>query len=284
MGLKEFAKLYGDRINGKVSIPKVLDAWFANPANDEEREIKVLIDQYNRDQAQKWEQELFKQRKRLVDAERSLQTKTTKKAQEDVRIATSKIEQLKDWLETLRRTEYQSRDARIYPGHYAPVLIWRDSQRVVVPMRYHCRPAGKPAFFDSKYPGTYNARRDNLEGYWKETFGQTHGVMIVTAFYENVEQDGKNVVLKFQPQTRQDMLVACLWSRWEGKDGEELYSFAAITDEPPEEVAAAGHDRCLIPLKAENIEAWLTPNGDLPKAYAILDDRERPFYEHRLAA
>ncbi len=41
------------------------------------------------------------------------------------------------------------------------------------------------------------------------------------------------------------MPLACLWDRW-SKEGEpDLYSFAAITDEPPPEVAAAGHDRCL---------------------------------------
>jgi hypothetical protein len=53
-------------------------------------------------------------------------------------------------------------------------------------MRYQLRPAGKPAFYDEKYPGTYNARRDNLEGFWREQFGYTHGVLIADAFYENV--------------------------------------------------------------------------------------------------
>jgi putative SOS response-associated peptidase YedK len=81
------------------------------------------------------------------------------------------------------------------------------------------------------------------------------------------------------------MLVACLWSRWVGSGGEELLSFAAITDEPPSEVAAAGHDRCIVPIKPSNIDAWLKPQrGDLASLYAILDDRERPYYEHRLAA
>ena len=48
------------------------------------------------------------------------------------------------------------------------------------------------------------------------------------------------------------MLVASLWSHW--KDGEEeLDSFAAITDEPPAEVAAAGHDRCIVPIKGEHL-------------------------------
>jgi putative SOS response-associated peptidase YedK len=62
-------------------------------------------------------------------------------------------------------------------------------------------------------------------------------------------------------------------------------SFAAITDEPPAEVAAAGHDRCIIPIKPENIDAWLNPDLARRAAlYAILDDRQRPYYGHRLAA
>lgn len=45
------------------------------------------------------------------------------------------------------------------------------------------------------------------------------------------------------------MLVACLWSKWSGDGETDLYSFAAFIDEPPEEIAAAGHDRCIIPIK-----------------------------------
>ena len=85
----------------------------------------------------------------------------------------------------------------------------------------------------------------------------------------------------------QDMLVACLWSRWEppaGSGSDPLLSFAAITDEPPPEVAAAGHDRCIIPVKPAHLDAWLRPSGDLAESYAILDDRARPYYEHRMAA
>lgn len=120
--------------------------------------------------------------------------------------------------------------------------------------------------------------------------------MLVSAFYENVsrhrmekralapDEKDENVILEFHPKAGQDMLVACLWSRWTGSDGEELLSFAAITDEPPPEVAEAGHDRCIIPIQHQNIDAWLQPNGDLKASYAILDDRERPYYEHRMAA
>ena len=113
--------------------------------------------------------------------------------------------------------------------------------------------------------------------------------------YENVsrhrmEQRGpregekeENVILEFRPRPTREMLVACLWSHWQ--DGEDsLLSFAAITDEPPAEIAAAGHDRCIIPIERQNLDTWLDPKGDPHGAYRILDDRWRPYYEHRLAA
>jgi hypothetical protein len=131
---------------------------------------------------------LFKQRTRLADAERILQTKTTKAAVESKRIATTKIDGALRRLDDLRRTEPVERDSRIFPGHYAPVMVMENGRRVTKPMRYQCRPACKPAIYDVKYPGTYNARRDNLEGFWKGLFGYTHGLMLVTAFYENVSR------------------------------------------------------------------------------------------------
>ena len=93
----------------------------------------------------------------------------------------------------------------------------------------------------------------------------------------------ENVSLECRPQQRQEMLVACLYSHWQS-DGEGLWSFAAITDEPLQEVAAAGHDRCIIPIKEEKLDAWLSPNSkNLRALYAILDDRKRPHYEYQIA-
>lgn len=120
---------------------------------------------------------------------------------------------------------------------------------------------------------------------------------MVTAFYENVSRhrlEGRelapgeaeeNVVPEFQLTPSQNMLVACLWSRREAPGEESLLSFAAITDEPPIEIAAAGHDRCIVPIQPANIDAWLNPKaGDVSALSAILDDRPRPYYEHRMAA
>ena len=58
-----------------------------------------------------------------------------------------------------------------------------------------------------------------------------------------------------------------------------------ITDEPPPEVAATGHDRCPIPLKAENVARWLKPEAQTREdLFRLLDDRERYQYAHELAA
>ena len=296
--VETFVELFWSRLdNDKIKVPKALEEAFANPHGVQEQHIKSLIDQYKVQQASKLEQELFKQRTRLADAERTLQTKSTKAALEAQRIAGTKIKWALGKLSDLRRNDLTDADSRIYPGYYAPVMIVENGHRVIKPMRYQCRPAGKPAFYDTKYPGTYNARRDNLEGFWKAQFGYSHGLMVVNAFYEHVtrprvssdgtplEGEVDKVILEFKPRPQQDMLVACLWSHWTGDGEPGLYSFAAITDEPPAEVAAAGHDRCVVPIKPENMDAWLSPDpNNLGALYAILDDRERPYYEHRLAA
>ena len=298
ISLKEFVALYWTRAQGaKIRIPKAMDAAFAEPANADEREIARLIAEFNAQESARLEQELFKQRKRLADAERTLRTKTTKAATESKRIATDKVAWCLEKLAALRRRELVPDDARIFPGWYAPLLVTVEGHRVVRPMRYQCRIAGAAPNVDVKFPGTYNARRDNLEGYWRRQFGVAHGVLLASAFFENVSRHRveqrelapgeaeQNIVLEFRPRPAQDMLVACLWSHWQGAPDETLDSFAAITDDPPPEVATTGHDRCIVPIKPENLDAWLTPAGrGAPALYAILDDRAKPYYEHRLAA
>jgi putative SOS response-associated peptidase YedK len=299
--IAEFVRLYWNRGQGaKLKIPKAMDAAFADPQTEDERRIAALIARYDQEQASLLEQEVFKQRKRLGDAERALQARTTKAATESRRIATAKVEWALGKLSDLRRTFLTDEDARIFPGWYAPVIVMEAGRRVVKPMRYQCRLPGKQAAWDRQFPGCYNARRDNLEGFWKGQFGVSHGIVVLNAFFENVSRhrvEGRalgegekeeNVILEFRPRPVQDMLVACLWSTWRDPSGKEpeLLSFAAITDDPAPEIAAAGHDRCVIPIRHEHMDAWLDPatSKDLKRMYAILDDRERPYYEHRLAA
>lgn len=298
MSIKAFAGLFFRREQGaKLTIPKAMEAAFEHPSTPEEQEIHGLIEAYKSEQTTKLEQEIFAQRARRVEAERKLASKITKTASESARIAKDKIERARRHLGDLRRTELTDSDSRIFPLSYAPVMVMRDGQKIVVPMRYQCRLPGMPPSADRDYPGTYNARRDNLEKFWRRQFGFTHGIMIVNAFYENVDrhklegrelapgETAENIRLEFNPRPTQDMLVACVWAHWKAPGEPDLLSFAAITDDPPQEIAAAGHDRCIVPIKAKHVDAWLNPDGThLDKLYEILDDRERPYYEHRLAA
>jgi putative SOS response-associated peptidase YedK len=281
-----FAELFWSRLdNPKIIIPKAVEASFDHPSTADEKRIKALIDQHREAQAVSIEQEMFRQKARLADAERKLASKLTKAATESKRIATDKIARGHNWLKDINRAELQPRDARIFPGHYAPVMVMENGHNVIKPMRYGCRPAGKPAFYDEKYPGTYNARKDSLKGFWRGQFGVTHGLLVVEVFYENVDTPDGNVVLEFHPEPAIPMLVACLWSRWTAPGQEDLLSFAAITDDPPSEIAEAGHDRCIVSIKPENVERWLQPNSArLGEQMAILEDPVRPYYEHRLAA
>ncbi len=301
ISLKRFSELFWEkRQDGQWSkIPKAMRDAFRRPRGEGEFKLAKLVAEADHEQAGKYALELSAQTERLTQAETVLAgPKPTKKAANDQRIASNKIKAAQSKLEDLQRTEPADRDSRIFPGQYAPVMIENDGQRIVLPMRYQCRLPDWDESTERKYPGTCNARRDNLEKSWGKLFGYRHGIMIVTRFYENVarhKMEGRelapgekeqNVVLEFDPQPLQEMLVACLWNLSPHADhGADLISFAAITDEPPAEVAAAGHDRCIVPIKPEHIDAWLNPDPhNLQALYAILDDRARPYYEHRLAA
>ncbi|HEX5306038.1 MAG TPA: SOS response-associated peptidase family protein [Dyella sp.] len=292
LDVKAFARLI-DELGGSAGwirkLPKATRDSLLDVRSAEGMALARAVREANRAAEAVLHDELRAQGERRAGAEVILAgPRPTRKAANDQRVATDKMARAQRDLDDLSRTESLERDRRIYPGMYAPVLVAEGDRTVIQPMRYQCRPAGKPAFFDARFPGTYNARRDNLEGFWKAQFGHTHALMVVDTFYENVEgADGTHRVLQFTPRDREPMLVACLWSRWTDPAGKlpDLLSFAAITDDPEPEVAAAGHDRTIINLKPEHVDAWLRPNPSrLAELYAIFDDKRHPYYEHRIAA
>lgn len=282
--IETFARLYGMKLHdNRIKTPPAMDAAFASDTRADLQRVRDAIEQHRAQQIGTLGEEIVAQRERLAKAEQALQTKATKKATDDKRIATNRIERALEKLAALQQACAKGGDARMYPGYFVPVLIMEDGKKIVRPMRYQCRIAGSAEDFDTRFPGTYNARLDNLDGFWRKQFGHTHGVAIVTAFYEYVtDANGNKRVLEFKPDDGRSLFVACLWSHWTAPGKDDLYSFAFITDAPPPEVLAAGHDRCLILLKRQNIDAWLNPDpNDLDSLYDILADRERPYFEHR---
>lgn len=180
-------------------------------------------------------------------------------------------------------------DSRVYPGYFAPVIVWQEQKgRTLVPMRYRIRPAGSPKEIPSKY-NVFNCRIDSLQTRptWKRLFGRTHALFPFIRFYEWVEDDRANKVqLSFTPVEREIMWAPALYDTWSSPDGQiHFSSFAILTDEPPPEVAAAGHDRCPIFLRSDLIDIWLRPDGQSKEGLmGLLQMKESARFAHARAA
>jgi putative SOS response-associated peptidase YedK len=297
MGWIEFEEIFERRLKEDIKVLKTIELQIEQSSAPQANKIRKLILEYRAMKSAELEQEIFKQKKRLADAERLLKSKPTKKAAEEQRIATNLIDAGRRRLIDVKRTEPEERDSRIYPFYFAPIVINESKQKKIIPARYHCRPNGKPAILDRKLPGLYNARRSSLEDFWKDLFGHHHAIMRINSFYENIAlhkvehrelrpgEKEKNTVLHFNPKPTRQMNIACVWSHWRSQGDKDLRSFAAITDIPNSFVAAAGHDRTIIMLAKHNVDAWLTPAGhSLSDFYRMFDEQERPVFEYQQAA
>lgn len=292
LSIKDFFDLFWRRLSDPhIQVPRAVESAFALPETDEAREIQSLIAQHAAAHVEDLRLQQAAQRERLAVAELKLSKKTTVTATESRRIALKKIAALQERIDHFQRAELDALDARIFPGSYVPVMVWEHGQRVFKPMRYRCRPWNMPESFDAEYPGCYNARRDSLKGFWRDLYGSHHGVVILSAFYEHVPRhrvDNRSPVeapgtvqVEFRPDQPQDLLAACIWSQWSRPGQPDLLSFALITEDPPPEIAAVGHDRCICPIQPEDLEAWLRPSRrDLAAQDAILDRRARPHFRH----
>jgi putative SOS response-associated peptidase YedK len=289
-----YERLFADRADGqRLDIPRALDQYVLELSDREAHRSQELIAQYRDRIEAQWQQELFKQRTRVGDRSRELQAKETKAGRRDLEIGLRKAAALSEKLRRLRSSEVSEDDKRIFPRWYAPVIVEDGGNRVIRPMRYQCRIAGKPAVYDKRFPGTYNARRDSLNEFWAPLYGSHHAIIVVESFFENVPrhlyekrelapgETEQNAVLHFNPDSGVPMLIACLWSHWSGEGEPSLDSFAAITDEPPPEILETGHTRCIVSIQERNVNDWLSPAGlTRTRLEEVLTDKVMPVYEH----
>ncbi|WP_233842333.1 SOS response-associated peptidase family protein [Dyella sp. 2HG41-7] len=304
LDIKAFVKMFWERKKSGdwvKKVPKAMRDSFADPRTPDEAEANAVAIEAYRSAALVYEKEVAEQTERKVKAETVLAgAKPTKKAANDVRVATNKIAAAEAKLRELNDQSKTDGYGRIWPGSYCPVLM-RDhatGERMIVPMRYRCRLPGWSAQDEVEKPGTYNARRDKLSTVWKKLFGYNHGVVIASKFYESVslhrlhqrelapgERDIA-VEIRFEAEPKQDLFLACLWRYVEDTDdGPGFYSFAIITRDPPPEVLAAGHDRCVVAIKPENLDAWLAPDPHhLNAMFEIIDTPPDVYYQHELVS
>src|SRR4051794_32924841 len=119
MDIDQFVEIFGARVtDSSIRIPRSVERWFDAPRSDAERKIKGFIDEYRATETTKLEREVFAQKKRLADAERTLASKPTKAAAESKRIAESKIEKALERLDRLKAEQPHPAEARIFPLHY----------------------------------------------------------------------------------------------------------------------------------------------------------------------
>lgn len=98
---------------------------------------------------------------------------------------------------------------------------------------------------------------------------------------EQKDPRARKIIIEFQPD-KSDLIVPVIYTaakvegRWDA-------GFAIVTDEPPAEVEAAGHDRRPVILKTDLSKEWLTIDGKNAHAYdQLLSKRREVTFSHRL--
>lgn len=270
-------------INFSFRIPDEMIAGLIAQGGSAAKEIVLYQRRWKVSEQRQLEQAIQDAGAEYLDAEEKLKTKATKTNQKALETKKRKLDKAKAALEYASRPPADS--YRIYPYYFAPVLLDEAGKRLIVPARFRILPRTGVEVPNSY--NVFNSRRDSLQSArnWKPLFGKQHALFPFENFYEWVERDGKSVEIKFNPDGHHGMHAASLYEIYKHPELGNIRSFSMVTDEPPPEVAAAGHDRCPVFLAFDKIDQWLKPAGQtLQQLDELLDHKERAFYSHALAA
>ena len=291
--LGDFENLFARRARGEaIRLSNTIENSFLDGNQSIHERIRRSIREWKAIEAKKIELDLNFQNLRLENAIRRLEKRLTVTAQKERDTADRQIRRLLMRRDGLTKEPTPIVQGRIFPFDYTPVLIEREGMRILTPMRYHLRPPDMREDFDRKYPGCYNARKDQLTGFWQREFGKKHAALLISSFYENVrlhvyekrelrpEENEQNQIISFQAKDHESMLISCLYDIW-GQKQNQVQSFAIITDDPPPEVTETGHDRCPIFIQTNHLNSWLNPAGKTGEALLqLLTDKENTSYIH----
>lgn len=281
-----FVRLYAMREkNINLKIPLGMAAYFLEEGASAGRSIMNSIKAYNLLEDARRKQELTEIETEILEIESRLKIKVTKTQQKALEVKSRKRDKiLAKVVGEVEETE--AKDAyRIYPFYFAPVVKLEKNARIITPMRYRILPRTGNEI-PTKY-NVFNARRDSLfkAATWKQTFGKYHAIFPFLKFYEWVEQGGDKVEVSFSPDGYNGMWAASLFEEYKDSNLGLIRSFAMVTDEPPPEVAAAGHDRCPVFLKESLLDEWLRPEIKQPEDLErLLDFKEPTHFSHLKAA
>lgn len=277
----EFVSVYRMRDRDpSLKIPGGMTAQLLELGGTAAAEIKRLDNKFRVDSRRRNQASLQVESEELLELEAKQSKKVTKTTEKAIAVKLRKIQKLQEAIEAPAIAT--SGDYRIYPMYFAPIIIQEGGRRLIVPARYQIKPR-----WGGEITGTFNARRDSLQvkKTWMFLFGKRHAIFPFLKFYEWVGSDDAKREISFSPDGYESMWAASLYDEFELHEAGLLRSFAMITDDPPPEVSAAGHDRCPVFLREDLIDAWLTPEGkNLDCLDSLLAEKQRTYFSNQLAA
>ena len=170
----------------------------------------------------------------------------------------------------------------VYPNTYSSVMLKMPQGIAICPMRYRLRPFNSEQEIPSKY-NLYNARIEGIEQKktWAPLLGKKHVAVPIKKFHEWVPTDKGKKVVQFYMPDQELFWAAGLYDIWKSPEtGEQIVSFALVTQPPNKYIENIGHDRCPIILSNDEINTWLDIH-ELPKALSFLSKPREYNFTHQ---
>lgn len=171
-------------------IPSEVEQVFLQTAAPEFEAIRDMVTVHRLAQIRAADEEIAAQAARHADAVQRIAIASTPAARHGRRQAELKIAAAQQRRQRVLQGPAAWDAGLIFPNTFAPILVQGVDGLELRPMRYRCRPSRLDSKLDRLLNGAHVARRDSLEGTWREEFGISHGVVVAESFFESVRSIG----------------------------------------------------------------------------------------------
>lgn len=159
----------------------------------------------------------------------------------------------------------------IAPTQEAPVIgLDEAGQRAVKMFRWGLVPRWSKAL--PKSAPLINARADSIaeKASFRDAFAKRRCLVLADGFYEWPKDKSQGrMPWRIVATDRVAIAFAGIWEAWRKPDGQILKSFAIVTTDANERIAAI-HDRMPVMLPAAAEDAWLAPDTPADRLQALL--------------
>jgi putative SOS response-associated peptidase YedK len=151
-------------------------------------------------------------------------------------------------------------DKRYLPHSFAPVIVSKNTDRLLTPMRFSLIPSWST---EPKVKfATHNARIESIteKPTWRVPFQSQHCLLPLTSFFESVyEGPEAGHIIRFSQENNKLLFAAGIFDHWkdEAEPKKSFFSFSILTREPSKYIEEHGHDRTPIFVKDDFAFDWL---------------------------